>query len=193
MPKMTNRAKKAIATKKRIYECGVKLMHEKGFGEITISEIAKEAGISVGTYYYYFDSKTDLFKEIFSRVDDFFMTWVKEPMQSDSYSERIISFFEHYAKLVEDDGITTIRKLYTPENKMFTVEGQFMQNVLKEVIEEGQRSGELNTLYSAQRYTNYLFVVGRGIVFEWCLRDGKFDLKQQFRTIISLVVKSMAK
>jgi AcrR family transcriptional regulator len=179
MPAMTNRAKKAIATKNRIYECGVKLMHEKG--------------ISVGTYYYYFDSKTDLFREIFSRVDDFFMTWVKEPMQSDSYSERIISFFEHYAKLVEDDGITIIKKLYTPENKMFTVEGRFMQNVLKEVIEEGQRSGELNTLYSAQHYTDYLFVVGRGIVFEWCLRDGKIDLKQQFRTIINLVVKSMAK
>jgi AcrR family transcriptional regulator len=36
---------------------------EKGFKSTTLAEIAKEAGISVGNIYLYFESKTDLFYE----------------------------------------------------------------------------------------------------------------------------------
>lgn len=42
----------------------VELTRERGFAELRIEEIVERAGLSVGTFYLYFDSKTDLFVSI---------------------------------------------------------------------------------------------------------------------------------
>ena len=44
----------------RIVETSWKLFHDKGFGETTINDIIREAGISKGTFYYYFRSKDNM-------------------------------------------------------------------------------------------------------------------------------------
>jgi len=43
---------------------------EKGFSEVTLDDIAKRAGVSKGVTLYYFDSKEDLFREVFSWLID---------------------------------------------------------------------------------------------------------------------------
>ena len=51
--------------KKRIYECGKEIFSSKGFKDTNISEITQMAGIAVGTFYNYYDSKEKLFMDIF--------------------------------------------------------------------------------------------------------------------------------
>ena len=51
--------------KKRIYDCGKELFSSKGFKDTNISEITQMAGIAVGTFYNYYDSKEKLFMDIF--------------------------------------------------------------------------------------------------------------------------------
>jgi len=48
-----------------IYNCGSELFHAKGFKDTNISDIAKMAGIAVGTFYNYYSSKEKLFFEIY--------------------------------------------------------------------------------------------------------------------------------
>lgn len=43
---------------------------EKGFSEVTLDDIARRAGVSKGVTLYYFDSKEDLFRELFSWLID---------------------------------------------------------------------------------------------------------------------------
>jgi AcrR family transcriptional regulator len=69
---VTSRTLQAMATKKRIYECGISLMKKYGYENITIEQIAKKAKVSVGTYYHYFQSKFDLFVEIYRQGDKYF-------------------------------------------------------------------------------------------------------------------------
>ncbi|MBP2657235.1 MAG: transcriptional regulator, TetR family, partial [Firmicutes bacterium] len=45
MTKLTSRAKQAVETKNRIYECGVNLIGKYGFDQITVEQIASEAGV----------------------------------------------------------------------------------------------------------------------------------------------------
>lgn len=51
-----------------------------------------------------------------------------------------------------------------------------MQNVLKNIIDEGKESGELKTDMESQEIVEYLFVALRGVIFDWCLHDGDYDL-----------------
>jgi AcrR family transcriptional regulator len=51
-------------TKLSIINAGLKLFSEKGFYKTNSKEIAKEAGVSIGSFYIYFVDKKDLFKEV---------------------------------------------------------------------------------------------------------------------------------
>jgi len=51
--------------KKDIFNCGKELFSAKGFKDTNVSDITKEAGIAVGTFYNYFPSKEKLFLAIF--------------------------------------------------------------------------------------------------------------------------------
>ena len=56
---MTDLAKKD-SKKKMIIEAATKIFAEKGYQYATISEIAKESGISTGLVYSYFENKLDV-------------------------------------------------------------------------------------------------------------------------------------
>lgn len=191
MAKMTNRAKQAEATKNKIYECGVNLIRKHGFDRVTVEQIAKEAGVSVGTYYYYFETKYDLFSEMFKRADDYFLTEVEGKLKAESCKERIVEFFEKYAEFNYLDGVDMVKKLYTSDNKMFITKGREMQNILQKIIEEGQERGQLSKDQLSSEITRILFVAARGIVYEWCLYDGTIDLKEEMKKIISIMVDGL--
>ena len=53
--------------KSAIFACGKELFSSKGFKKTNIKEIAEQAGIGVGTFYNYYDSKEQLFIESISR------------------------------------------------------------------------------------------------------------------------------
>ena len=50
--------------KKAIFNSAKNLFSKKGFKDTNISDIAKDAGIAVGTYYNYYSSKEELFLKI---------------------------------------------------------------------------------------------------------------------------------
>lgn len=51
-------------TKKSIINAGLKLFSEKGFYKTNSKEIAREAGVSIGSFYIYFPDKKALFREV---------------------------------------------------------------------------------------------------------------------------------
>lgn len=189
--KMTNRAKQAEATKNKIYECGVNLIRKYGFDRVTVEQIAKESGVSVGTYYYYFETKYDLFGEMFKRADDYFLTEVLGKLKAESCKEKIVEFFEKYAEFNYLDGIDMVKKLYTSDNKMFITKGREIQNILQTIIEEEQEKGMISKAYSSSEITQILFVAARGIVYDWCLHDGKNDLKAEMKKSISIMTDGL--
>jgi AcrR family transcriptional regulator len=192
MTKMTSRAKQAEATKNKIYECGVELIRKYGFDQVTVEQISSEAGVSVGTYYYYFESKFELFSEIYKRADEYFETHVEGKLEAQNSLQQIVEFFDRYSDFNSANGIEMVKKLYTSDNKMFINKGRAMQNILQAIVEEGQRKGEINSSWSAEEITNVLFVTARGIVYDWCLHDGNIDLKEDMRKTIILITKGLA-
>lgn len=188
MIKKTNRAKQAEITKNKIYNCGVKLIRKHGFDNVTVEQIAKQAGVSVGTYYYYFESKFDLFSEIYKRADEYFLKDVAGKLHAEDYNGKIIEYFNKYAEYNLSDGLDMVKKLYTSDNKMFITKGRAMQNVLRSIIEEGQLKGQISKAESSSEIARILFIAARGVIYDWCLHDGKTDLKTEMKKVISNMI-----
>lgn len=60
--KMRNRK---VEARKRIFQCALQCVMEGGFRNAQITHVAQAAGVATGTIYRYFDSKEELFAEIF--------------------------------------------------------------------------------------------------------------------------------
>ncbi len=66
MPKLTARARRALVDERQnqILTAAARVFARKGFERATISEIAREAGVSEGSIYNYFKNKADLLVHI---------------------------------------------------------------------------------------------------------------------------------
>ena len=60
--------KRSIEKKQRIKDAAMKLMSEKGYHQTSSNEIAKEAGVSIGTFYSYFKDKKELYAELVADI-----------------------------------------------------------------------------------------------------------------------------
>jgi AcrR family transcriptional regulator len=64
------RSSKGARTRERLVEAAREIFEEQGFVEARISDIAERAGQSHGSFYYYFDSKEEVFREVAAAVDE---------------------------------------------------------------------------------------------------------------------------
>lgn len=64
------RSRKGAQTRARLLDAAKEIFEENGFLDARISDIAERAGLSHGSFYHYFDSKEEVFREVAARVVD---------------------------------------------------------------------------------------------------------------------------
>jgi AcrR family transcriptional regulator len=64
------RSRKGAQTRSRLLEAAKAVFEEDGFLEARISDIAERAGLSHGSFYHYFDSKEQIFREVAKAIED---------------------------------------------------------------------------------------------------------------------------
>ena len=58
------RSRKGAQTRARLLDAAKQVFEESGFLDARISDIAEQAGLSHGSFYHYFDSKEQIFREV---------------------------------------------------------------------------------------------------------------------------------
>ena len=64
------RSRKGAQTRQRLLDAAKSVFEDSGFLEARISDIAERAGLSHGSFYHYFDSKEQIFREVAEAVDE---------------------------------------------------------------------------------------------------------------------------
>ncbi len=189
--KQTTRQAQAQQTKDKVYQVAIELFETKGFENITVDEICKVANVSTGTFYNVFKSKYEILDRIFELADDYFNETVKNTVLSDNTKDQILAYFDYYALYNLKCGIKFTKQLYNVKNNLFAKENRPMQIILKEIIENGQNIKELDTSMSSSEIVQFLFICVRGLVYDWCLKDGLFDLRLEIKTLVSRLLKTI--
>ena len=189
--KLTQRQLQSIKTRNNIYHTAISLMKKKGFHNISVSEICQEAGVSVGAFYHYFPSKHSILDEVFKLADDYFLSEVSRTVQGNSTAEKIIHYFSLYAQYNVDRGLDFVKQLYNVQNNLFITPGRPMQQVLKEIVIEGQSKKELTLGMSPDEIVNYLFMAVRSVVYHWCLMEGSHCLVKAVEQYVTRLITSV--
>jgi AcrR family transcriptional regulator len=99
------RSSKGVRTRERLVEAAKEIFEEQGFLEARITDIADRAGQAHGSFYYYFDSKEEVFREVaaaiderlFAPLEDVILAQTKLPTQQ-RIREAMRRHFESYRK-----------------------------------------------------------------------------------------------
>ena len=69
-------------TRSRILASAEKLFSERGFRKTQISDITREAGVGLGTYYLYFETKFDVLRELVKRINSALRFHIKKVLRN---------------------------------------------------------------------------------------------------------------
>ena len=72
------RSRKGVETRARLLAAAKEVFEQDGFLDARISDIAERAGLSHGSFYHYFESKEEVFREVAAEVEQ----RLREPLYS---------------------------------------------------------------------------------------------------------------
>ena len=191
--KKQTRRQQAENTKRHIFHTALKLLEEQDFEDIKIKDIVSAANVSVGSFYNYFTSKLDVYYETYQLADEYFATTVAAKMIHPTARERILCFFDEYAKYCSElTDIKLTKLLYTSSNTHFErVSEVGMRNVLQQQVQLGLDNGELHAALSAIDIVQFLMISVRGLVYNWCTRNGDYNLRTAMEAYVSRLLCSL--
>ena len=174
------RRKKA---RENIVDAAIALLKEKDFSYFTVSNVCEAAGVSVGTFYHYFESIEELLRAFFVKTYEVYaeerhMERTGEPLND------LKLFFHSYFEFCEQQGLEFVRHFYDPHNTSLfnevtlNAEEHFALPSLREaeqLIKKAQRQGTLRSDVEALTLAGDICTIEKGVMFEWCVSSGSID------------------
>ena len=78
----------------RLLEAANKLVHQQGFNQTTLADIAKEADVPLGNVYYYYKTKEDIGQALLEHRADFYRTHIATWEKSPDPKKRILALIQ---------------------------------------------------------------------------------------------------
>lgn len=187
-----------METKDKILKIAFKLFIERGFLEVSINDLTKEAGIAKRCFNEYFVSKDQLICEtiekLFSRFDDI----IKIPDEFNGLSkEKLLRIFQRYSEMESYLKINlSVRKFNYNSIICLTIEGMkcyesmtnciidFNNRLLKKIeyiIEEGKILGEISSSVDSKSTAKYTLASLQSNMVLWAMNQN-IDIKMLYET-----------
>lgn len=180
---------KAQKTREIILEAALEQFREKGYSRATMRDIAKQAGVSVGNAYYYFQSKEEMILEVFVRSQrDAEIRNRETCSQTRSFKARFLDLQFHRLKLLSEH-----RELFVvltqagihPAHPLspFSSEMASLRNDATALMGEALEGSDLKVSSSLRPYLpRLLWLFNLSIILFWSLDDSN-DQKNTRRLV----------
>lgn len=196
----TRRQLQAKETKKKIYEASIRLFKLRGFDMVTIDDIMEFAGFSKGSFYTYFDSKESILVQQFHDIDDAYKQAFKKLPDTATAQESLMLLFNTMTHYVMDEcGIEIIKVIYSNQIsrgksvKILNNKNRAFYHYAKDAMQKGISNGEFIEDIKLKDAVEWLTRSARGLIYDWCLYDGEFNLKEEGQKYFSEILRLIRK
>jgi AcrR family transcriptional regulator len=197
---LTLRKKRALETYKRLFETSLKLFAEKGYDMVSVDEIVTQAGTSKGAFYTHFKSKDQVIIEQFKQFDEYYVGIYHNYPPEWTATEKLLTLIKEQHRLcAQIVGLDTIKVVYyslirnNQEKKSIIDEERELYTIVHQIMEQGQKSGEFRDDISASELTRDIVRCMRGMLYDWCLYDGAFDLVEEGQKFFLRMLEGLQK
>ena len=178
-----------METRELIIQKSFILFLKHGIKEVSINEIIKSCSLSKGAFYHHFKGKQDLIVAGYSSCDDYFRENIFNNLEKKDIREKILEYLDFqmkYALIIGIDLMTQVYRVQITEGTSFFLDKQReLPKGLENLIEEAKNTGEIDKKVNVEAITDEILVISRGIIYNWCLHKGDFDLRKRCYDIMS--------
>jgi len=190
MPKkVTARTLRAIKTKKKLFRSAAKLIDKYGYDNVTIEDICRMSRVSIGAFYHYYNSKSDIIVELFKEIDSYFEEKVSPEFTNDPI-DNIKLYFRHYAIFHVDQGYEHTSMVLKIQSDFYLDKTRYMHILLDEIIHAAKSQNKFGDDADVDAVADFLLVVARGLLFDWSLAQGGYDLTAKMDSYIEIALHS---
>ena len=176
---MTNRKKAALETRRRLIVAARKIVCKRDFAEVSVADIAKEAGVAVGSFYVYFKRKEDIV-EVLGDYDFYRLAEIVNGMTGTGILERQAYYCREFMKGIEEYGMEItrqwIRNNVAPQRMCHSDEDitkyAFDFRALHSIIGEAVKTGLLKMETPVDELALFINAELYGLMLAWCMSDG---------------------
>jgi len=183
-PPLTRRKLQARETRKRILESALSLFREKGFDQVSIDEITSTAGVSKGSFYTYFQTKSDIIIEKFRLIDYFYEKKETVILRNPDAASRLLAFTRYQLDYIHKHmGFRTLSILYINQmstfydQKILSNRERPLVNIVSKVIAEGQAAGQIRPGDPVE-LAEWMNRCMRGFILDWAISKGALDIRK---------------
>lgn len=188
----TPRKEKTAQVKANIISAATRLLKEKGMDYVTVTNICKVAGVSVGSFYHHFSNKDEVLSYYLSeafRINDLEF----DRIEGNDIVANIIRCYELYNQFLIDQGFDFVINYYTTSNKSLYSRAKSISNSaivapimdkIKALCRQAQESGYMREDCDTDLFLYDLTVMEKGVIFDWCVCEGGYDLVSEVSRIM---------
>ena len=177
---LSKRTIKSMATKERIRNVALNLMHSQSIDQISVQDICTMANVGVGTFYHHYKAKDDIVREAYFDMDAHFLKLAEEAklMNFDPY-EYVQRHFICYTSFLTEVTVDFARKVFSMQSKVFLDNSRPIYTTIKSFLKEKQMNGDVAKELDIDNFCTYVSICLRGLAYDWCLHEGQYDLSRR--------------
>ena len=183
-------------TRGRIISAAWKLFYEQGYEDTTVEDIVFESETSKGSFYHYFDGKDALLGTL-AYVFDVKYEQLMEIMDPNLDAMEKLIYLNHELFAMIDGGVSMdlLARLLSTQllargEKHLLDRNRTYFKLLRQIITEGQRTGQLRTDRTVNEILRAYAMWERALMYDWCLAGGEYSLVAYTDSVTPMFLES---
>lgn len=189
---------RAQVTREKLLKAAIKLVNRDGMKQLTVRNICDEAGLSTGSFYNLFSGKEDLISYYLKYAFTPYREKALEESEKYNPVERCLVIYRAYVRYCKDMGIEFISGLYSSNHNPFfdfmhrDTQDDFIIATVRVYIEEAKELGLIREDVETDEVLLRIAAASTGLLFYWCVFDGKIDVDYEVNDAIEGYLRSIA-
>lgn len=189
---------RAQVTREKLLKAAIKLVNRDGMKQLTVRNICDEAGLSTGSFYNLFSGKEDLISYYLKYAFTPYREKAMEASEKYNPAERILIIYRAYVVYCKDMGLEFVSGLYASNHNPFfdflhrDTEDDFIIASVRSYIDEAKEAGLIRKDVDTDESLLRIAAASTGLMFYWCVFEGKIDLEYEADAAIATYLRSIA-
>lgn len=186
-------------TKMKIINASWELFYENGYESTTIEDIVERSETSKGSFYHYFESKSELLNSLSYIFDSKYEELEPELPDDMAAFEKLMFLNRELFKMVENRiPMDLLTLLYSSQmslkgDRNLLDHNRTYYKLLRKLAIEGQNNGEFCEDVSVNEIVKAYALCERAIISDWCLCNGEYSLYKFSETLLPRLFKGFLK
>ena len=186
-------------TKRKIVAAAWQLFYERGYDYTTVDEIIARSQTSKGSFYHYFEGKDALLGSLSIIFDEKYEELMKTLDPDGNAFDKLMYLNRELFAMIENSvPLELLARLYSTQlvtkgEKHLLDRNRTYYRLLRTIVSEGQRRGELRDDLSVNDITRLYAMCERALLYEWCLSGGEYSLRDHAEKTMPLLLSEVRK